>query len=316
VIARLLLTLSPAALLFPQLLLAAPPADAAASPNELILQPNEPITAGYTHDNDDVPYIDVTLSAKVRLLPLDWTGRRNRVFLAMSTRFGFYWGTRSGSPVVGKDYHPELFWRFLTHPDGPSAGSSSPDSRFADYLDLGYAHESNGQLVHTPQQYQNELATLQNAQYADNFIHRGWDYAQLNWHQLYPGDVATLFEGKYFLPHGLLQGPPDEYHPWEDNPQGKPRRAVDGLSLQVEYPSESVRSALNTASIFSRPNITVRYATGESQPFRYGTVRAEFGFQVLSLPLALWAQRGYMSDLAMYYLQVQSYGIELRFESF
>jgi hypothetical protein len=60
----------------------------------------------------------------------------------------------------------------------------------------------------------------------------------------------------------------------------------------------------------------VRYLTGYAQPFQYSTVRAEFGFQFLSLPLAIWAQRGYMSDLAMYYLRVQSYGIELRFETF
>jgi hypothetical protein len=293
---------------------AAPPA--APPPAEPILQPHQPITAGYTHDSDDAPYLDVTLSAKVRLLPLNWTGTRNRLFLAMSTRFGFYWGTRPGSPVIGKSYNPELFWRFLTNPHSLSASSGSPTGRFGDYIDLGYAHESNGQVVHTPQQYQEELALLHDLQYTDNFIHRGWDYVELNWRQLHAYDIATLFQGKYFMPDGLLQGQPDEYHAWEDNPQGKPRREVDGLSMQVEYPSASVRIPVNTSVIVSRPNLTLRYATGDSQPFRYSTVRAEFGFQLLSLPLAIWAQRGYMSDLAMYYLRVQSYGIELRFESF
>ncbi len=305
------LGLSLLALACPLLAMAAPPAgtstDAASTANapaEPVLQPHEPITAGYTHDSDDKPYLDVTLSAKVRLLPLEWTGTRNRVFLAMSTRFGFYWGTRAGSPVIGKDYHPELFWRF------------SPTGRFGDSVDVGYAHESNGQLVHTPQQYQDELALLHDAQYTDNFIHRGWDYLEVNWRQHYPADVATLFEGKYFLPDGLLQGTPDEYHTWEDNPQGKSRRDVDGLALQVEYPSSAVRFPVNSSSIASRPSLTLRYLTGYSQPLRYNTLRAEFGFQLLSLPLAIWVQRGYMSNLAMYYQRVQSFGIELRFETF
>jgi hypothetical protein len=288
----------------------APPA------GESILQPHVPITAGYTHDSDDQPYLDVALSAKIRLLPLNWTGQRNRLFLGMTSRFGFYWGTRPGSPVIGKVYSPELFWRFLTNPNAIATKSGSPSGQYADYLDLGYAHDSNGQLVHTALQYQEQLALLHDTQYTDNFIHRGWDYVELNWRQLYPHDVATLFQGKYFMPNGLLQGAPDEYHTWEDNPQGKPRHDVDGMALQVEYPSSSVRIPVNTSAIVSRPSIAIRYLTGESQPLRYSTVRAELGFQILSLPLALWAQRGYMSDLAMYYQWVQSYGIELRFANF
>jgi hypothetical protein len=292
------------------------PTAAAPPPSESILQPHVPITGGYTHDSDDQPYLDVTLSAKIRLLPLNWTGPRNRLFLGMTSRFGFYWGTRPGSPVIGKDYSPELFWRFLTNPNAISTKPGSPSGLYADYLDLGYAHDSNGQVVHTALQYQEQLALLHDTQYTDDFIHRGWDDVELNWRQLYPHDVATLFQGKYFMPHGLLQGAADEYHSWEDNPQGKPRRDVDGLALQVEYPSSSVRIPVNTSAIISRPSIAIRYLTGESQPLRYSTVRAELGFQILSLPLALWAQRGYMSDLAMYYQWVQSYGIELRFANF
>ena len=36
----------------------------------------------------------------------------------------------------------------------------------------------------------------------------------------------------------------------------------------------------------------------------------------MSLPLAVWAQHGYMSSLANYYKKVDSFGLEIRFESF
>ncbi len=51
-------------------------------------------------------------------------------------------------------------------------------------------------------------------------------------------------------------------------------------------------------------------------PLKYSTERVELGMPIFSLPLAIWYQHGYMSDLAMYYLKVNSYGLELRFVAF
>ncbi|MDE2262744.1 MAG: hypothetical protein KGL45_09490 [Gammaproteobacteria bacterium] len=59
--------------------------------------------------------------------------------------------------------------------------------------------------------------------------------------------------------------------------------------------------------------MTLKYVTGYRHPFEFSTVRAELGFQMLSVPLALWVQRGYMSDLATYYVKATSVGIEVRF---
>jgi len=221
----------------------------------------------------------------------------------MATRFGFYWDTRAGSPVIGKRYNPQLLWRFT--PD-VSDGTSTSSKR---YIDVGYAHESNGQLVHTPQQYQSQLLLTPDVQEANQYIHRGWDYLHLAWKLNEFGHVATYLEGKYFLPHGLLQGPEDEYHSWEDNPQGKERKAVDGLDAAVEYP-------VHADKILGILDLAAKYQTGYDVPLRYSTERLEVGIQAGPLPLAVWVQHGYMSDLATYYLKVTSYGIEVRFFSF
>jgi len=278
--------------------------------SETLLQPYEPLTGGYTKDSDDVAYVDVNVSVKFRLLPVRWTGPRNRLFFAMSSRFGFYWNTRPGSPVIGKDYNPKLLWRFLPNPE------DGDTHEYKQYLDFGYAHESNGQLVHTPAQYSQELLTAPQRDYADNFIHRGWDYLELTWKKNYGGYISSYVDSKYFLPVGLLQGSADEYHSWENNSQGKPRRRVDGLDAVVEFPRAHIETPVDPAENFGRLSVTLKYQTGYDLPFRYSTVRAEFGFQFLALPGALWVQRGYMSDLAMYYQQVTSYGVELRFVTF
>jgi hypothetical protein len=285
---------------------------------EPILQPYEPITGGYTHDGNDTGFMDVNLSLKVRLLPLKYTPPRIRAYFAMSTRFGFYWGSRPNSPVIGKSYNPLLLIRYLPTTRQCRGSPDGSTVERAEYIDfIPYAHQSNGQLVHTQQEYAVELASLHVPSYTNNFIHRGWDYVGFIWKKSYcSSDVATYFGGDYFLPRGFLQGRADEYHSWEDNREGKPRRAVDGLMFMIEYPSSYSHFAIDSPEILSRPNITLKYLTGYDTPFAHSTIRAEFGFQFFSLPLALWVQHGYMSSLAMYYQKTTSWGLEVRFESF
>jgi len=297
-------------------------------PTEPLLQPYEPITAGYTKDSDDVPYLDVTLSLKYRLLPVECTGNKDRAFFAVSTRFGFYWGTRDGSPVVGKEYNPKLIWRHaLAGAPNVPGGSEAQDGRDkrlpledVSFIDFAYAHDSNGQLIHTQAEYAAAQAALQQPQYVNDNLHRGWDYLQVDWQNVYARDSAhPLFSHldlKYFLPHGLLQGPEDEYHSWEANPQGKPRKSVDGVTGLIRYQSYGIGPPVDDSRPFSRPDFILKYDTGYYSPFKYSTVRAEFGFQSYVLPLAFWVQSGYMSDLAMYYLKVNSFGIELRVRRF
>jgi hypothetical protein len=312
---------------------------------EPILQSYEPITGGYTHDSEDTGFFDVNLSVKIRLLPWCWTPSYVHPYFAMATRFGFYWGSRPNSPVIGKSYNPLLLLRLLPNQDKSHSHETRDHSSFerAEYIDvIPYAHQSNGQLIHNQTEYNEELNTLKNSAspplsvaeavpYTNNFIHRGWDYTGILWKDSWTEgqDLATYLEGRYFIPRGLLQNPEDEYHSWENNPQGKPRKAVDGLSAAAEYPSSSAHfvidpsesqcgqnySALQYLTCQLRPNLTLKYLTGYDTPFKYSTERVELGFQAGTLPLALWYQHGYMSSLAMYYLKVTSIGIELRFET-
>jgi len=298
--------------------------DAAAK--EPLFQSYEPTTAGYTKNSNDVPFMDVNFSVKYRLLPVEVTGHNNRAFLALTTRFGFYWGTRENSPVIGKDYNPKLFWRFL--PDGDQLAASSQEGvahenlevEYADYFDAGYAHESNGQLIHTQAEYIATQKALQQAQYVNDNVHRGWDYFEGVWKTtLWPrsgNPLLSRLDLKFFVPKGLLQGDEDQYHPWENNPQGKPRDEVDGISELVRFQLYEIGARIDDTRPFSRPDITLSYTTGYHNPFQYSTVRAELGFQFYVLPLALWAQSGYMSDLAMYYEKVNSYGLEIRIRTF
>jgi hypothetical protein len=291
-----------------------------AAQNEPLLEPAEPITGGETYDSDDTYFMDVNLSVKIRLTPKQVLAQF-RPFFAMNTRFGFYWGSRLGSPVIGKSYNPELFFRFLPQSSRTVGCTDCNGFEYSTFFNIGYAHQSNGQLIHTFAEYQQQLSSTPPSSYANNFIHRGWDYVHAVWKQTFVDKRVTLYaEGKYFLPHGLLQGDEDEYHSWEDNPEGKARDAVDGLELTIDWPSENAHFTVDSDQRFSRPNLTVRYLTGYQRffqsPFRYNSIRGEFGFQIYSLPLALWVQHGYMSSLADYYKNVDSVGIEVRFESF
>jgi hypothetical protein len=293
----------------------------AENPPEPILQPYEPITGGYTYDNNDTGFLDVNLSVKVRLAPQSTLENilsgRWRPYFAMSTRFGFYWGTQKNSPVVGKSYNPLLLFRYLRSLDKiPSPDGHSYEQ--SDYIDfIPYAHQSNGQVIHTPQQYAAELEVLKSASFTNNYIHRGWDYVGITWKRTWgSSDVATYLGGAYFLPKGILQGDEDQYHSWEKTSEGKSRSAVDGLWASVELNSCYAHFAVDSTALLSRLNLTLKYLTGYDTPFRYSTGRAELGFQVASLPLALWVQRGYMSSLAMYYQKTSSVGMELRFASF
>jgi hypothetical protein len=290
------------------------PATSPAAPDaELLIQPYEPLTGGYTYDSDDAPYLDVNLSIKFRLLPIRYLsafGGENRLYFTMVTRFGFYWGTRPSSPVIGKRFNPQLLWRYTPNP------GSGTTTQFNTYIDVGYAHESNGQLVHTPEQYNDQLRLTPSFQEADQYIHRGWDYLHVVWKPYDIGPASIYLEGKYFFANGLLQGPEDEYHSWENNSQGKQRKAVDGLDVAFDYPSANVLHPVAPDRLFGTFSLSGKYQTGYDTPFRYSTERLELGFQLGSLPIAVWVQHGYMSSLAMYYLNVTSVGVEVRFASF
>jgi hypothetical protein len=311
----------------------APGAAGAASPREedrrnglpLGLQSYEPSTFGYTKNNDDVAFYNIKLSVKFPLMPRfteRWWGEQDRLYFAFTGAFGFYIGTRDSSPVVGKEYNPQLFWEHRLHcradpyVSNASYGDTHPDSDHPDfpcYFSFGYDHDSNGQNTSDLDQYATAVRA-NGTEAAKDSISRGWDYLGFTAKYLARStdhDRLTLYpELKFFLSDGLLQGEPEELHNWETPPDAKRRKAVDGLAFLVKY-----QRHLNWG-VIGDGKVALRYGTGYQDPFQYSTVRLEAGLQILQLPIVVWTQKGYMSDLSQYYRKVTGYGIEFEIGAF
>jgi hypothetical protein len=296
-----------------------------------LIQFYEPNTFGYTKQGNDVAFVDFTLSIKAQLLRdgfCRWFGNdRNRLYLTFTGRFGFYVATRSSGPVIAKSYNPKLLWRMIRRPElrTRSAGvDRKAITEYAEYVDIAYAHDSNGQSIDTEQEYAIQSYQVRSAAYALDYISRGWDYVQvtakhtLTGSELGKGTLTVYPDFKFFLRHGFLQGVPEEYHSWEHDTALRPRHAFDGLSATIEYQpfAKLVSEGAQTAPWASGIRLALKYTTGYAPVARYNTVRGELGFLFLDLPWVVWAQDGYMNSLARYYRKTSSVGVELRFADF
>jgi hypothetical protein len=263
------------------------------------LQSHEPNMLGYTWDESG-QFMDFTVSVRFTVFEKQlhrWIDNCFSTQIAFTGRLGQYLG-RGSSPVIGKRFNPE--WIMARY-------DYSPVKR--GYYEFSYAHESNGQRITDLASYQQTQTTLEKPQYADDYISRGWDFLRLT---LYSPEDASLganhplqgwVTGKWFLKHGLLQGTPEEYNSWENDPEGKPRKEVDGLSVGAHY-----RWATSTAPVTGM-SAAISATTGYRHIFRYNTVRGELGFKLIDVPVILWAARGYNADLVRYYNKTNAIGI-------
>jgi len=284
----------------------------------------EPSTLGYTHDSDDVPFVDFSLSVKYRLFPNFIRLPHERLYFAFTGRFGMYAGTRKSEPVIAKTYNPKLIWRHIMDSDTKvyqthnGDGVESPDELLG-YLDVAYAHESNGQTISSSSELATARANAIKPEFANDALSRGWDYAQVVWkHTLIDSTsrrVSAYTDFKYFIQHGLLQDHIEEYNAWENDPEGKPRKEVNGLAATLEYEHQWQLDQGNRPWL-ANSRVSLRYETGYQSAFKYNTLRLEAGMHVMQLPLTLWVQQGYNSDLAQYYKKVTSYGVQLRMGGF
>jgi hypothetical protein len=311
-------------------------------------QPYEPSTIGVTKDSDDLGFMDVSLSLQLPLLELGGPlpGRGQALAIAFTGRFGFYVGDRRSSrPVIGKRLNPALLWRMQLSDDaarrkrcGQSGAPVFRGRRSSDcaeygpdsYLELAYAHESNGQAIDTEAEY---LAARQASQlepgatdYTDDRLSRGWDYVGV----IYKPPTCSVCESerykisgyaklRYFLAHGFMQGAKEQWHSWEAAAaEGKPRSKINGLAIQGKYLRHTcVADGYACANRFVGDlKFSLGYETGYRDPFRYGTLRVEAGVYFKPLPLTLWWQRGYGADLAQYYKKTTSFGIAVDIGSF
>jgi hypothetical protein len=265
----------------------------------LRLRSHEPSLLGYTWDESG-EFMDFTLSVKFKILEksIAALNEGSSLNFAFTGRFGQYF-ERDSSPVIGKRYNPELFYRY----EFESTQQTRP------YIEVGYAHESNGQNIGSLSSYLQAQQTLERPQYADDYISRGWDFVRFTAHspeyrRFGANHPLQLWAtGRWFLRNGLFQGRPEEYSDWENSPEGKPRNQVDGLTAGVRYTPHTGFSWLPIG------NLAVTYTTGYREIFRYHSYRVEAGVRVLDLPLIVWIARGYNSDLARYYRYVEAAGV-------
>jgi hypothetical protein len=289
------------------------------------LQSYEPSAFGKTKNNDDVGFINIDISVKFPLAPTilhEHGVDDNRFFFSFTGRWGFYLGTRESGPVVGKEYNPQLFWQHLEScPDNfistRSYGEVPPrltqNAAGPCYFMFGYNHDSNGQIIDSPGQYAQTVRS-QGTDAALDAISRGWDFIRFTAKYIpyssAKDEVSLYPQLKYFLADGLLQGKQEELHYWENPPDGKPRKQVDGLGFLVKF-----KRRLGS-DIIGDGKLAVIYDTGYQDPFRFNTVRVEAGIQIFQLPIVFWAQKGYMSDLSQYYRNVTGYGLQIEIGSF
>ena len=256
------------------------------------------------------PVVDVISS----LLSIDETRNLPRLYLAFTTRFSQYLGSRNSAPVVARRYNPELFLRVWR--DG-HYGRADPS-----YWDFGYGHESNGQhidseiLFRDAQNYY--VSNNQSAAFARDSISRGWDYVSIDWHKQWntgflpnwTGQTETKIEYRHYLENGLFQGAPEEYNAWEGfGDEQKTRDNYDGLKLSVQYDFFDG----NCPDFFCFEKVKLTHRTGYAKPFTHNTTAIELTTNLAGLPINLWAQSGYNSDLVDYYDYSNSWGLGVEF---
>jgi hypothetical protein len=273
-----------------------------------------------------------------------------RFYFAVNERAGMYF-TRHSAPVVEKRFNALFAFRWWLvdpahHNDYVSEAPKDYGASRSDYLEITYAHESNGQYIDSKQglidQYKTYLddgnpPTIAYHSARDN-ISRGWDYfgLQLSQSGLLGGNSPwAVLSVKSKLSYYLSWSPPQGYLEQYDSrvditeaslealaqnvpgaqpiplPEGKPRRKVDGVSVRVDLlPAPWEHRKL----LYS---FTLIGTTGYADFLRYDTLQGEVGLvRLWRLPLVFWMRYGYNQDLTDYFRKSQSVGLKLTWGRF
>lgn len=276
----------------------------------LKLRSYESNTLGYTWDDNDVGFMDFKLSL---MYPVFHEGEYTEhthdyylpaPYIAFTGRFGQYINSRKSSPVIGKRFNPKVFFRYWL-------GNEQ------DYIDLGAAHESNGQRIDSAQAYQNLrddfAGSGEDPDFAKDYISRGWDYWEITARKGFMNKEHKLvfyLNLKRFLDSGGLQGSPEEYNSWEGDHRFIPRKSVDGVTLTVSFSTDF------TLGQFYGKKILLEGTTGYKDAFEYNSIKAELTSQIFRLPVMFWVSDGYQADLIDYYHRVKSYGLSLELKTY
>jgi hypothetical protein len=252
--------------------------------------------------------------------------RFDGMYFAVNERAGQYLGTRQSSPVVGKTFNPLVSFRFWgLYPTDTGRGNQTESED--NFLELVYAHESNGQYIDTPAAFSRQMDTyliegdspkVAYDSTRDN-ISRGWDYIgpqfARDWNaQIFgqPIVMALRTSYSYYLSNSFPQGRLEQYNAWEDIPGGKPRRYFDGVRARLNLTrTDTIKKDFAFADRFS-----LIAETGYARVFRYDTIQGEFGFKLFSLPMMFWYRYGYNESQIDYFEKNHSFGLKFSFAKF
>jgi len=274
-------------------------------------------------DDSSSAYMDFTVSSKSPLFPnLKWMNNNLDVvarqlekftpqddgifiqpYLAFTGRFSQYLGSRASSPVVARRFNPSMFIRTWTSSES--------------FLDMGLAHESNGQRLNSTLSYQSEIQTLLDegvslesaTEIARDAISRGWDYTFMEWHYDWSARLVSNLQVRHYLHDGPLQGESEEYNTWEGFGEvNRPRRQYDGVKLELLYDFSRSRCLLGENFICFQ-DVSLIQETGYSAMFEHNTTTLEMTGNFFGLPVFFWGRSGYNSDIIDYYRQSNSWGL-------
>ncbi len=291
----------------------------AAVPNEQHesrLVSDEPNTLGAAEDGwERHTYMDFTVSVRYPLAYESRTEGRTTTtglwlpYVSFTGRMSQYFDRKS-SPVVTKRFNPKLMVR-VYESEPPQGKKLWLDDNALDFYDFGYAHESNGQYVNTPEAFNAVANNFNSPQVAQDYINRGWDYLDYLKHFHFRQDnrASADVEFKYFLNHGLAQSHIMETYPWETPRAVTHIGQVDGIRLAGGF-------ALG-ADWFRDAKIT--WITGYRDLAKYNTLRVESTFVPLSsylgVPVIVWLQSGYDNSVAEFYVHSWFAGMAFSFET-
>ena len=97
---------------------------------------------------------------------------------------------------------------------------------------------------------------------------------------------------------------------WETDPEGKPRKAVDGINVGLK-----LKTNFRYYDVLRSSKLFFRYTTGYKNPFKFNSLLAEMSFEFFNVPIMFWVSHGYNNDLADYYRKVTSVGLSFEFET-
>lgn len=285
------------------------------APLTVMLEAHSPNRLGITKDSDDVKFMDFTLSLQHPVLygvlkdhQIAWLP-----YIAFTGRFGQYIKTRPSSPVISKRFNPKIFVRKFICEQDEDCTVERKNDRHNDHIDFEYAHLSNGQSVDSIQSFNVHVADLGSAEYAKDYISRGWDYLGIAgvYHPIKDKEFSVSYGLKHYI-GGQLQQNIEEYFAWETPRPITKLEQVSGLNFSATYDFRMAGGFLD--------DIMVGIETGTASPFRYNTAVIELGIapfrNIFGIPVVLALRSGYNSDLAQYYKKTTSLGLALNFKSF